>query len=530
MIRNQGQRELWELLVKVSDFLEEHNLEYYLFAGTTIGALRHEGFIPWDDDLDIVMDRKNYYKLLEMADNLPWDDIELVSHETSDKYFRPYAQFARKDNTNFLKSGMFNRGECMGTLLDVFVMDEVPSSRLKEYEKDLLLFQETLAEPFTYKNEIVSYADECIKLRKEAESGNKMEVVERLKAKLESYAEDECDHLVVRFYFNRQHNHFKKDGFKTDRTAIFEGREFPIAGNQEDCLRVHYGYDWYLIPNAQEQETHGFFLNYDISANNYAEDMDKFLNWDEVYSNLRKRKNLVLERLKYKSQVDKTNAQFAATRTLLRAGIASGDTSEKIKSAYDQGNFPMVSELASELTDNYKVFSSADIGINGFTEELIAMWMHSLVVDGRYYRAEKAIEKIMPDWREKDILGFNVLKKCLTLAEAWQDHEYDKLNQTVTSLDENDWKLIPEYLIGIHELALQGIIEEDREHMNSLCDEYLVMFPTNAEVTKIKADCLLDNGQESEAMELYARAYAESTNGLLLLELQKRFKFPDWFC
>ena len=63
---NQLQSKLLEMLTWLSKYLEEHNIRYYVVAGTFLGAVRHEGFIPWDDDVDIAVPRADYQRLLEL--------------------------------------------------------------------------------------------------------------------------------------------------------------------------------------------------------------------------------------------------------------------------------------------------------------------------------------------------------------------------------------------------------------------------------------------------------------------------------
>lgn len=60
------QLKLLEILVYFRDFCNEHNLRFWLAAGTCLGAVRHKGFIPWDDDLDVQMPREDYDKLIEL--------------------------------------------------------------------------------------------------------------------------------------------------------------------------------------------------------------------------------------------------------------------------------------------------------------------------------------------------------------------------------------------------------------------------------------------------------------------------------
>ena len=56
----------FEMLVKFRDYCDKHNLRYYLCGGTLIGAIRHKGFIPWDDDIDVMMPRPDLDKFLEL--------------------------------------------------------------------------------------------------------------------------------------------------------------------------------------------------------------------------------------------------------------------------------------------------------------------------------------------------------------------------------------------------------------------------------------------------------------------------------
>ena len=63
---NPLQQKLLEILTWLSSFIEENNLRYYVIGGTFLGAVRHKGFIPWDDDIDIAMPRPDYQKLIEL--------------------------------------------------------------------------------------------------------------------------------------------------------------------------------------------------------------------------------------------------------------------------------------------------------------------------------------------------------------------------------------------------------------------------------------------------------------------------------
>jgi len=91
-------------ILKVFDrFCREHDLKYSLYAGSLLGAVRHQGFIPWDDDLDVCMPRADYDRFIQCWTEKPVEGYVLQNKENS-RYFVQSFTKLRKDHTTFLQN------------------------------------------------------------------------------------------------------------------------------------------------------------------------------------------------------------------------------------------------------------------------------------------------------------------------------------------------------------------------------------------------------------------------------------------
>jgi len=123
------QLNLLETLKFIDAFCKKHNITYYLIYGSCIGAVRHNGFIPWDDDLDIAMTKDNYDRFCELISKEDTGKYFLQTRETDKYYDLDFAKI-RNINTTLIESEeQKTQNIVLGTYIDIFPLVGVPNKK-----------------------------------------------------------------------------------------------------------------------------------------------------------------------------------------------------------------------------------------------------------------------------------------------------------------------------------------------------------------------------------------------------------------
>ncbi len=107
------------ILLHFDEYCKKEGLRYFLAGGTLLGAVRHKGFIPWDDDVDVAMPRPDYERFLQTAKG--WKDYILMCQETHSKYPKTFAKLI--DPKTRAKANHFADVEDYGVFIDIFPLD-----------------------------------------------------------------------------------------------------------------------------------------------------------------------------------------------------------------------------------------------------------------------------------------------------------------------------------------------------------------------------------------------------------------------
>ena len=104
---------------------ERHNIPFFVYYGTILGAVRHQGFIPWDDDIDVAMFREDYERFTQIAAKELGDRYDLLTMDTVDGYVMGLAKLSHK-GTIFVEATDQDRKYRSGVFLDIFPLDKAP--------------------------------------------------------------------------------------------------------------------------------------------------------------------------------------------------------------------------------------------------------------------------------------------------------------------------------------------------------------------------------------------------------------------
>ena len=134
LLRRQQIRML-DILLEVDKICKKHHIQYWLSSGTLIGAMRHNGFIPWDDDLDIEMMRNDYLRLMKILPTELPEWLALQNNETDPNYFYFYAKVRDKRSKMLEQNGYDRLWKEQGIYIDIFPMERHPIWMQKLAEK-----------------------------------------------------------------------------------------------------------------------------------------------------------------------------------------------------------------------------------------------------------------------------------------------------------------------------------------------------------------------------------------------------------
>lgn len=245
-----------EILQVIDDFCKKHNIRYSLYAGTLLGAVRHQGFIPWDDDLDICMERADYDRFVRLWEEEKPVGYVLMNKETAPGFDQSFTKI-RKEHTTFLQKnweiGQFHTG----IFVDVFPVDRIPDGRIKRLWYRfvclcyLIFTREFIPPKGSWLQKLTANALLfCIR----GESRSRLR--KKLLRRLTKYNQDKSLSMIMTETKAAVSRILPSDLMDVFITMPFEGRECMCTAQWEAFLEIKYGDYMTLPPESGREWTH----------------------------------------------------------------------------------------------------------------------------------------------------------------------------------------------------------------------------------------------------------------------------------
>lgn len=242
-VLRKHQMAMLEMLVFIDKICMQYHIPYYLSGGTLLGAVRHQGFIPWDDDLDIIFLKKDFSKLIDILSNLKSDKYELQCQETDCCYVAPYAKLRMK-NTEIKEcndNDLYYKYK--GIYIDLFYLEPaVPFFHfIANHLQNVLLKVSGLNPKRRIKPSIIRFTHRFL-----------YRICFPVFSQLSFLLSRKKISYPLGSYFNTQ---FDKSWYNSSVKQSFEKTEFCIPQNYKSILKAQYG-NYLLLPDWDKIENH----------------------------------------------------------------------------------------------------------------------------------------------------------------------------------------------------------------------------------------------------------------------------------
>ena len=251
-MKEEELKELKEVEMEILDyfvsFCKKNNLKYYLIYGTLLGAVRHKGFIPWDDDIDVCMPPQDYQKFLQLFKS---NDKYFLQNVKTEKYYHTIFSKIRKNNTCMVEEEWQYLNIHKGINIDVFPMIPYPENRFDKFIFNIkirlaLLLVSKNNKPNSLKTKIIFNLLKLIPRK----VTNK--TVQKIINSVLNYNKSFNNYIIA----SNVNLNFKKEWFDKDILVKFEDRKYKIPVNYDEILKVCYN-DYMRLPKKEDRVGHG---------------------------------------------------------------------------------------------------------------------------------------------------------------------------------------------------------------------------------------------------------------------------------
>lgn len=243
--------EILDIAIFFHNLCNSYKLKYYIVGGSLLGAARHKGFIPWDDDFDVAMPNKDFKKLLSIFNNNKFENYECLSCYNTNNYFNGLSKIHKK-NTLFLEQD-FTGSLHHGISIDIFPLETSNLSKIKlKLKKKYKIYAMRLYESKFYN---MAHKKKFATIISNLCPKKIAKIIYDKSIKINS---NEKGEYYANFYsqYPILNQTFPKKYYGKGMSLCFENFEFTAPLNYHKILSSIYGDKYMKIPNKEKRRIH----------------------------------------------------------------------------------------------------------------------------------------------------------------------------------------------------------------------------------------------------------------------------------
>ncbi len=529
---NSAQKYLTNLLLEIDAICKKYDIEYFIDYGTTLGAVRHQGFIPWDDDIDINMTEENYYKWVEACKKELDPEKRYYSDGRLDREFPGvFGRYIDVETMRMSNNFAFWKPIC-GQSIDVFYLLELPGDpQLKQKAIDLYFVYDEYSNS-SYRHyrkktaEQMRLYEECLELEKKI---GKEQVLKQFEEKIFHKHYDDCDTYIVTSARKFGPSSIApKSYYDSVYMADFEGHKFPIAGKYVELMTHYYGDSWDILP--ENKKHHSQMSKTDFKCKDYFEDYSRLIDKDSLLKERQEFKNiavkegyLVFEHLNnvYKKVGDCVVLKIK--RQLAKSGVSIND----LLVPDDKEKLNCLDELFSEyyakqLNPSVRYWEI----LFDIDDDLLYGAVFNLVYNrndlNSFNKIMKLINenKVTPPKKVMQLWELVLIARKVKAEVIYKNYDVaekllsDGLEKFPCSKELKIFRLI------LNVLTADG--EKELANAEIMANNLLTEYPKNDMCIKALGDIAYFRGNYEEAEKHYSLVMKNSFNGMLHLDIKKK--------
>ena len=514
------QEYLLKLTLEIDEICSEHNIEYVLFGGSSLGIERNEGFLPWDDDLDLLMTEENYHKFVKVMKEHPRPGRVFESPETNPEFPLHFGKYMSTESCGLIRTLAYGNS-CGGIWIDIFYLcplskDPAEAKSMLEWFQVYCEFQNRrYAEIPVYVEGLAEKYDQAMKM---SERLGYQKTLSWLENKFNYVKEVDCDKYFLHHALTPTVKVYSKRHMEHIIRRPFEGHMLPFSATNRELCREAYGDNWMMIPDIDAQDTHDAIIDTKVSYTAYQNDYMQMLDKDVIDEEMLfyKRTELLNKDIRHKplKSIVKIHAMIDSEEQKTKLN------SDKIISLAEDHKWNELEQMFADYTEVlskkyyaiYSYYPKVDDRTAGIYLEMMIRYL------GQWDIAEKILDGFdLPEIMEGRIR--KLIDLCRAVSIARFDLQDSKmLEGLLTDYRSADSDQCREIDMAALDLACR---RKNQEEIRRLLESDLRLYPEETEEMLLAKAILQKASGDSAAQETIARLFKTGKNGVFLLDVKR---------